>query len=98
MYKDHRLLKVYYSDPKKIARFREIIQRPEIKAGLKDRNLKVSTKKLKKTEQHPPFWIELYGYDGLLKYRSKRLAIAEIKLIFGLIDQMPMRQQEMRKF
>jgi hypothetical protein len=43
-----------------------------------------------------PFELTLIGYDGGAKYSSNRMSQAELNRIYRIIDQMPMRQAELR--
>lgn len=84
------------SDSPKFRRLLSILERKEIKYELKDRNMKVRRRKNSDLRSGSVVLV-LIGYDGKEKYRSSRVSIAELYRIFDLIDQMPMRREELRR-
>ncbi len=93
---DHRLLKISYSPDQreKYTRFRK-----EAKAfgnEFNQRNVKIKRNLVKGRSEL--FLIELYGYDGLLKYQTNKVGERALQEIIKKIDKMPMGKIEKKSF
>lgn len=105
---ENRLLLLFAPDKMHADFVRQIEINGKNKQGVKERQLKVlelvpggnaagmRQDLLQQFNVQPgSYTLLLLGKDGLEKYRSQQPV--QLETIFGIIDQMPMRRQEMRK-
>ncbi len=91
-----RILRISYSvdQKKKYQRFQEEAKR--FKEEIIQRNLQILSKRTSKRQDL--FLIELYGYDGLLKYQTNKISSTTFPMILSKIDKMPMGKIEKKSF
>lgn len=89
-----RTIKIYIKDNsnKNFQRYLEEKKKTHNIQGIKDRNIVFETNV---SPDNPPFMLELYGYDG--KRKMKLDKFEDFDEVFAKIDQMPIRQAEMKR-
>jgi hypothetical protein len=87
----YRKLKINYSLDKVEKKNKIKLVITAYQPELDDRNVKI--KYIKNEERNELFTVELYGYDGKLKYRTNKINC--IEHIIELIDKMPMGHEEL---
>ncbi len=91
-----RILRISYSSDQKekYQQFQEEAKR--YKEEITKRNLLIFPKRTSKRKNL--FLIELYGYDGLLKYQTNKISSTTFPTILSKIDRMPMGKIEKKSF
>lgn len=91
-----RILKVSYSsdEKKKYLEFQK--ESKKYQNEMIQRHLQIVIHK--NTKRSELFKIELYGYDGLLKYQTNKISLLTFPKILSKIDKMPMGKIEKKSF
>jgi len=95
-YKDYRLLHVKWNNLTRDKRDKLVKLHKEFRETFKDMKLRIKFEKVTNLIDIPIWIMKLYGFDGYEKYKTNRVSKLELQRIFHLINQMPMRRQELR--
>jgi hypothetical protein len=91
-----RILKISYSTDKKEKYEQFQKERKRYRDEFFQRNLEIISHRTSKRQNL--FLIELYGYDGLLKYQTNKISSNTFPTILSKIDKMPMGKIEKKSF